>query len=383
MHRFHRERVFERTFGIVKRSVFVGERKKVRVMLELLQRAGRPEDAPSLRPSTLAAWGWRRADLEARAGSLRWAVPPSLQREIALAMALVRANGLDLDTVEQEDMRLPSFAQAAPRLRALLDDGPGLAIVSGVDLDPYSDDEAGIIGWALSNYLGRPIRQGLKADRRLFTVTDRGAANRDPTRIGASNRISWMHTDNGCLEPRPPCYIGLLCVHAARRGGDSMIASAATLHDAMLAEHPDLLPELFRPFHFLPPHLHTWPAGPRTIVKPVFERRGEEIHIHYARVMIEPGMERAGTPLTARQREALDAFDGLMQRPDMHYVFRLARGEMLVTNNVQTIHGRAGYEDGETADERRMLKRLWMWRRDRGPGIDPVALDAAELGRGA
>ena len=34
-------------------------------------------------------------------------------------------------------------------------------------------------------------------------------------------------------------------------------------------------------------------------------------------------------------------------------------------------------------DERRMLKRLWMWRRDRGPGIDPVALDAAELGRGA
>jgi hypothetical protein len=27
-----------------------------------------------------------------------------------------------------------------------------------------------------------------------------------------------------------------------------------------------------------------------------------------------------------------------------------------------------------------MLKRYWMWRRDRGPGIDPVALDAAELG---
>ncbi|NJN00942.1 MAG: hypothetical protein HC793_05235, partial [Aquincola sp.] len=26
-----------------------------------------------------------------------------------------------------------------------------------------------------------------------------------------------------------------------------------------------------RPFHFLPPHLHTWPAGPATIVKPIFE----------------------------------------------------------------------------------------------------------------
>ena len=60
--------------------------------------------------------------------------------------------------------------------------------------------------------------------------------------------------------------------------------------------------------------------------------------------------------------------------------FRLARGEFLFTNNVQTIHGRAAYEDGDGPGERRMLKRYWMWRRDRGPGIVPVALDAAELG---
>jgi alpha-ketoglutarate-dependent taurine dioxygenase len=267
-----------------------------------------------------------------------------------------------------------------PRLRAVLDDGPGFAILTGIDLDPYSDDEAGIVGWGLANYLGKPMRQGLKTDRRLFTVTDRGAANRDPTRIGASNRLSAMHTDNGCLEPRPPCYVGLLCVHAARAGGESMIASAATLHDAMLAERPDLLEVLYRPFHFLPPHLHTWPAGPRTIVKPVFERVGEEIRIHYARVMIEPGMELAGTPLDACQREALDHLDAMMERPGMSFRFRLARGEFLFTNNVQTIHGRAAYEDGDGPGERRMLKRYWMWRRDRGPGIDPVALDAAELG---
>lgn len=348
-------------------------------MLELLQRAGQRRDEADVRASTLPAWRWRRADLAGGAASLRWTAPAALQREIAQAMALVRANGLDLDTVEQEDFRLPSFARAVTSLRANLDDGPGLIVVAGIDLDPYSDDEAGLIGWALSNYLGRPIRQGLKADRRLFTVTDRGAVNKDPTRIGASNRISLMHTDNGCLEPRPPCYIGLLCVHAARSGGDSMIASAATLHDALLAERPDLLAELYRPFHFLPPQLHTWPAGPRTIVKPVFERRGEEILIHYARVMIEPGMKLAGTPLTERQREALDYFDAMMQRPDMHHLFRLARGELLFTNNLQTIHGRAGYEDGDDPGERRMLKRLWMWRRHRGIGIDPAALDAAEL----
>ncbi|MFZ9632372.1 MAG: TauD/TfdA family dioxygenase [Alphaproteobacteria bacterium] len=349
-------------------------------MLGLLQRAGTAIGATEPCASRLRAWQWRRADLDAMAGDLRRPAPAALAGELARAIDLVRANGLDVDTVEQEDLRLPSFARIVPSLRRLLDDGPGIAILAGLDLDGLSEDEAGIVGWGLANYLGKPMRQGLRADRRLFTVTDRGAANRDPTRLGASNRLSAMHTDNGCLEPRPPCYVGLLCVHAARAGGESMIASAATLHDAMLAERPDLLEVLYRPFHFLPPHLHTWPAGPRTIVKPVFERVGEEIRIHYARVMIEPGMELAGTPLAARQREALDHLDAMMERPGMSFRFRLARGEFLFTNNVQTIHGRAAYEDGDGPGERRMLKRYWMWRRDRGPGIDPVALDAAELG---
>lgn len=349
-------------------------------MLGLLQRAGTAIGATEPCASRLRAWQWRRADLDAMAGDLRRPAPAALAGELARAIDLVRANGLDVDTVEQEDLRLPSFARIVPSLRRLLDDGPGIAILAGLGLDGLSEDEAGIVGWGLANYLGKPMRQGLRADRRLFTVTDRGAANRDPTRLGASNRLSAMHTDNGCLEPRPPCYVGLLCVHAARAGGESMIASAATLHDAMLAERPDLLEVLYRPFHFLPPHLHTWPAGPRTIVKPVFERVGEEIRIHYARVMIEPGMELAGTPLDARQREALDHLDAMMERPGMSFRFRLARGEFLFTNNVQTIHGRAAYEDGDGPGERRMLKRYWMWRRDRGPGIDPVALDAAELG---
>ena len=349
-------------------------------MLGLLQRAGTTIGMQKPCASRVRAWQWRRADLDAMAGDLRCPAPPALAGEIARALELVRANGLDIDTVEQEDLRLPSFARMVPSLRRLLDDGPGIAILAGLDLDPMSEDEAGIVGWGLANYLGKPMRQGLRADRRLFTVTDRGAANRDPTRLGASNRLSAMHTDNGCLEPRPPCYVGLLCVHAARAGGESMVASAATLHDAILAERPDLLEVLYRPFHFLPPHLHTWPAGPRTIVKPVFERVGEEIRIHYARVMIEPGMALAGTPLDALQREALDHLDAAMERPGTSFRFRLARGEFLFTNNVQTIHGRAAYEDGDGPRERRMLKRYWMWRRDRGPGIDPVALDAAELG---
>jgi hypothetical protein len=133
--------------------------------------------------------------------------------------------------------------------------------------------------------LGRPIRQGLARDRKLFTVTNVGAANRDPTRIGASAAESRPHTDNACLESRPPAYIGLLCVQDALAGGESIVISAASILAAMEAEDPELAAELFAPFHFLPPQLHTWPAGPNTIVKPIFESvprfdgQGEEIRI--------------------------------------------------------------------------------------------------------
>ena len=346
--------------------------------LDLLGRS-RPAPAAALATDEPARL-WLARDIERRRAEAFFAFSPSMNRELAVAMQHVRATGLALDTVEQEDLRLPQFARHVDDLRRRLDGGLGAVVLGDIDLGPYSDAETAIVAWAIANYLGRVIRQGLAKDRRIFSVTNQGAANKDAIRIGASSRESAMHTDNGCLEPRPPCSVALACVHAARSGGDSMIAAAATLHDTLLAEHPDLLAVLYQPFHFLPPQLHTWPAGPRTIVKPVFERQDDGIRIHYARVMIEPGMALAGTPLDAGQRAALDTLDAMMQRPDLHYVFRLARGDMLFTNNLQTLHGRAGYEDGADTTARRMLKRIWMWRRHRGPGIDPAALDAAELG---
>jgi alpha-ketoglutarate-dependent taurine dioxygenase len=348
-------------------------------VLELLQRASQATGSAMARSVSSRAWAWRRADLEPLERTIFRVAPFGTDAEIARAVSTIRANGLSLDTVEQEDFRIPSFARDVAALQRALDDGPGIVVLRGLELDSYDDGETGIIAWGLGNYLGRPMRQGLIRDRRLFTVTDRGAANRDPTRLGASNKLSRMHTDNGCLEPRPPCYVGLLCVRAAQAGGASRVAAAATLHEQMLAECPDLLAELYRPFHFLPPQLHTWPAGPQTIVKPIFEHVDGAVRIHYARVMIEPGMELAGTPLTARQRAALDALDAVMERPELFVEFGLERGDFMITNNLQTIHGRAAYSDGDDDATRRMLKRVWMWRRHVGPGVDPVALDHAEL----
>ncbi|MBU6378259.1 MAG: TauD/TfdA family dioxygenase [Gammaproteobacteria bacterium] len=304
----------------------------------------------------------------------------AMNRDLRAALDHVRRASLTLDTVEQEDVRLPAFARTVDDVRRRLDRGSGVVVLTGIDLDPFSDAETAIVAWALANYLGRPIRQGLHKDRRIFSVTDTGVANKDPIRIGNSGRESAMHTDNGCLEPRPPNYIGLLCVHAAEDGGKSRVISAATAHNAMLERHPDLVTALYEPYHFVPPQLHTWPNGPATIVKPIFERIDGEMAIHYARVMVEPGMAKAGKPLSNRQRAALDALDGVLADDSLAFTHRLGRGEMLVIDNVATVHGRTAFVDGTTPDAKRLLQRVWMWRRHGPVGDDPVRLDALELG---
>ncbi len=321
--------------------------------------------------------GWARAAGEIAEADYVVAAPDAARGQIAEALAAIHRQGLDLDTVEQEDLRLPALGDIVPDVHARLDGGPGFALIRGLGLDALAEDDASIAAWGVANYLGKPIRQGLKADRRVFTVSDHRGAYDDPIRIGATKQLSKPHTDNGCLEPRSPDYVMLACYRQAREGGESTLISAYALHAAYAARRPGLLPLLYQPYHFLPPKLHTWPAGPATIVKPIFSVEDGVLCVHYARVMIEPGMELAGTPLSAAQTEALDLLDELLADPALVRQCRMAPGDILVNNNRSTLHGRLGYEDDPDAP--RCLKRLWVWQRHRGAGVDPIALDRREF----
>lgn len=321
---------------------------------------------------------WSKPTAEINEGRYLVEVDPAVAQQLKEAVAGVRRHGLELDDVEQEDIRLPALVKTVPEVHDRLDGGPGFVILRGLGLDQFNESDAEIATWGVGNYVGRPVRQGLRKDRRLFTVTNHHGAYKDPTRIGATTALSRPHSDNGCLEPRPPDYVFLACYRQAKSGGDSTIISAYALHQAFAERRPDLLPFLYQPFHFLPPKLHTWPDGPATIVKPIFQVEGEVLHIHYARVMVEPGMELAGTPLTPDQTAALDLLDTLLEDPALVTQCRMATGDVLINNNRSTLHGRLAYEDDP--DHPRNLKRLWLWQRHRGAGTNPLALDQMEFG---
>lgn len=345
--------------------------------LQSCQEQRNPNAAVALPPGEPRARRWDARALQDDGSAHLYQLTTEALDQIGAALDFAKANGLRVETVEQEDFRIPAFAKDVSKLRERLDTGRGFLVVGGLDPAALSEAEAEIVAWGLCNYLGRPIRQGIDHDRRLFTVADKGAANTDPTRIGASPERSRKHTDNGCLEPRPPDYLGLFCVRSAAEGGDSTIISARTIYETVAAERPDILPHLFKTYRFRAPQAHVWPSRGPTVQKPIFDTTSGELRIHYARVMIEPGMEMAGTPLSPTERAALDYFDEVVERPELNFRHVLQPSELLVLNNRVLLHGREAFPPGTSGG--RTLKRLWMWRRHVGPGDDPAALDMEEL----
>jgi len=300
--------------------------------------------------------------------------------EIDAAVAEIRLRKVTLQTIEQEDFRVPSFAKDVPELRRRLDDGLGLVVIRGLRLDRWTIEETEMVYWGIGNYLGRVMRQNLRGER-LDKVKNLGAKNvTDPYRIIETNQHFQPHTDNGMLEPRPPHYLGLMCIRNADNGGESLLISAYTIHNVIRSERPQYLPRLYKPFAIEPPVEQRLPGREPLWRKPVFEWNGRDLTIHYIRYLMDPGMERAGTPLTVEEKDILDYIDSILRRDELLFQYQLKPGEILFENNLRNLHGRTAFRDEAVAGKGRELRRIWLWRRHGRPGMDPVELDVYEFG---
>jgi hypothetical protein len=93
--------------------------------------------------------------------------------EIAAAVRGVKAHGLALGEVGRSSFPLPSLA---PKLAQWLDEirtGRGVVLVRGLNVADYTDDEVGLIFWAIGAYLGVPVAQNPRGDL-LGYVYDHG-----------------------------------------------------------------------------------------------------------------------------------------------------------------------------------------------------------------
>jgi len=161
--------------------------------------------------------------------------------------------------------------------------------------------------------------------------------------------------------------VALLCVRKAKSGGLSSLVSSVTAHNEMLARRPDLLPTLFAPFFVdrrgeVPPGMGPWFA------LPIFNWHAGLLTTIYVRRYIESAQRFPEVPrLTARQIEALDVLDGILEDPRVHLQMAFEPGDIQLVHNHQILHDRTEFEDWPDPSRKRHLLRLWLCPPDGRP----------------
>jgi len=342
---------------------------------------------------------WSAGDFESR-GGLTTPIPAAVLRDLDDGLASIQRQGKRLETrtgrrekigtvtsagqelVDFQELsgsaadcpsifsRLPATDFHSKPLTAFtrtvrrdLLSGCGFVILRGLPIARYSPDEAGIVYGGIGSALGVTLPQNAKGER-LYSVRNEGySVSKDygasGVRYSKTTEPFHFHTDSAPNLAGPaPDIIGLLAIQTAKSGGESVLVSAQSTHNILLAEHRPSLEQLYRPLHY--DRTAEWqPGEPRTLVAPVFrfERR---LQMRYMRFYIEQGHARAGAPLTSGQTAALDHLDAVMDRPGQHLRIALKAGDMLFLNNHLVLHSRTAFEDHPEPERRRHYVRMWL-----------------------
>jgi hypothetical protein len=135
--------------------------------------------------------------------------------------------------------------------------------------------------------------------------------------------------------------------------------SGHTAYNILLATRPDLVEVLYGEFLFDRSKDTTEGEDPVSRGS-VFTDTEDGVDIRYNRLHIELGHYLSGNPLTERQREALDAFDAILNDPANAIEFTMEPGDVFFADNNAMLHNRNAFVDATEVAERRCLVRLWL-----------------------
>ncbi|MDR5881940.1 TauD/TfdA family dioxygenase [Caballeronia sp. LZ032] len=318
--------------------------------------------------------GWKGPDL-AQTEAWFHRLSDDAIADFETAMRTAVASGKDLFDLGVEDFPLGAAGRAA--LAVVHDEtqqGLGVMVLRGFPVARHEPAHLRLLFWGLGLHMGVPRPQG-KQSQFMSDVTDAGGTYRSTTGRGYNTNSKLdFHADNADI-------VGLMCVNAAKRGGESLIASSVHAHNVMLQQRPDLVAVLYEPFIFSrqgeqAPEEGLWYESPVfSVTEGHFACRHVRNHIKGAQDGF-PDLPR----LTQAQIEALDLFDEILAREDVRFSMHLEPGDMQFLNNHTQLHSRTSYEDWPEPGRRRLLYRLWLAIPDAqplAPGLLPTYKDVA------
>jgi alpha-ketoglutarate-dependent taurine dioxygenase len=270
----------------------------------------------------------------------------------------LRRRGKRIDTVEPADFIDPALAEMADAIGRHVHFAVGFIVVRGLPFEGWTDEEASMLYWGLGTYLGRPLTQN-RGGERVYLVQDTGATLMEAR--GSKTSLGMIfHTDSAAaFVGSRPDILALMCLRKAVSGGESLMISGHTAYNMLLAARPDLVEVLYGEFLF--DRSKDTAEGEDPVSRgSVFTDTEEGVHIRYNRLHIELGHHLSGNPLTVAQREALDAFDAILNDPANAIDFTMEPGDVFFADNVAMLHNRNSFVDATEVEHRRCLMRLWL-----------------------
>lgn len=305
---------------------------------------------------------WRGPDLEP--ADYLYQLSPAELDELRRVRDDLMAQDAGLGAIDPQSAPMPALAETIAGWLDRLENGIGFVVVRGLDIEGWSERQAGLAYYALGRQLGRPVKQNA-AGHLLGHVRDTGKdIFADPSARGYQVRIALpFHTDTSTD------LLSLMCLRTAREGGASALAPLQTIYNEVLARRPELIDTFYEPFDFDcrdEEHPDGGPFYTRVLASVGSDGRLSLRHNSgYARSAAHRFEECA--ELTPRQEDLLTLVDELSQDPGLHVSFRLEQGDIVFVNNYAVAHARSAFEDHDDPDRKRHLLRLWLVLHDGRP----------------
>lgn len=280
------------------------------------------------------------------------------QDELLAAVDHFRKRRLPLPAVGRDSFPLHKLADALADIRRELMDGRGIVMVQNFPVDRLDRAGIAIAYMGLGSYLGEKMIQN-KYGHVLGHVKDIGESYGTTGRSYNTSAEVRFHSD-ACD------YVGLLCLHPARQGGTSRVASSVTLYNKMLERRPDLVEVLTNDFY----RSHKGEMTPGTspwYKQPIFCFTDGYFSAIGAGSTIEKVLRLPGVPpLTPEQKEAIAVYRTIVDEFAADIEFKA--GDIQFLDNHVMLHSRRAFEDWPEPHRRRHLLRLWL----RDPAGRPI-----------
>jgi hypothetical protein len=286
-------------------------------------------------------------------------LPAGAVDEIDASIARLRGRNAYGAAVTIEEFPLRSIAADIERMKQELGGGRGFIVIRGLPKERYSENELGLIFRGFGAHFGRELTQSFFGDRLgdIRDISDE-IPDRNLRRGYHSGGFQTAHTD-------PSGEVGIvamLSLQMAKNGGESLIASAHTVHNMMLDWCPEFLALFYDGFVLRRPDSDAKAMGrPPLIGKvPGFCYENGWLNCDHQNGYIRRAEENGDSRLDARERAALAVFTSLSNHPDVMLKMMLEPGDFQFINNRTILHGRAAFEDHPEKARRRHLYRLWL-----------------------